>query len=107
MQCGGVVEGEVVSYENRGFTKSGKPTLALVVEYRDQSNLLFRTVSSGAASHPKPVGTRLQVAYDLSYPGNGVLVGGAQTLAIVGTSVGAVFALLAATCVAVFVFLLF
>ncbi len=107
MQRGGVAEGEVVSYENKGFTKSGKPTLALVVEYRDQSNQVFRTVSNMAASRPKPVGTRLQVAYDLSNPGGGVLIGGARTLAIVGTSVGALFALLATTCAVVFVLLLF
>lgn len=106
MRGGGVVEGVVVDYEGRGTNRYGKPLRSLVVEYRSQTNEAFRMVSSMAATSPKPVGTRLRVAYDVSNPAVGVLVGGARTLATVGSLLSILCTGFSGVCAAVFVLLL-
>ncbi len=70
---------------------------------RDRTDRTFRTVSRSTATHPAPIGTAVALAYDVNDPSRAVSVGGARTLAIVGTGLAALFALLAASCVVTFV----
>lgn len=95
---GGSTTGVVVGHAGGGTTESGYTTYAVVVEYRDPSGRPFRIVSPGAATHPDPIGTQLPVAYDVAEPSRGVIVGSSRTLALVGTGLSALFALLSLGC---------
>lgn len=102
MRRGGVAEGVVVGHEGRGSSAAGSPSAAEVVEYRDPANRVFRAVSKGGSSFCRPVGARMQVAYDPDNPGDGLVLRSEKVLALAGTLLSVLFGLFAVVSAAVF-----
>lgn len=99
LAAGGRARGHVVAHLGSGRSgDDGAILFTEVVEFRDREGVTFRVVSLGAAPNPAPLGTALEVAYNLRDPNDAVLVAGARAAAIFFTVAGGLCALCAVAC---------
>jgi hypothetical protein len=88
---GGVTQSQVVDHGSAGPNEDGAPMYTTIVEFSDATGRRFRTQEMGAASSPKPIGTVLEVAYDVNDPRNAVVIGAARDSARLALPVGFMF----------------
>lgn len=93
---GRTTRGVVVGHVGGGFTESGETMYSPEIEFVDRTGRTFRITSSMSSTHPSPIGTPVDVAYDVNDPRKGVVLGAARILALVGSGMAALFGLCAA-----------